>query len=105
MPEAMRPRRKVLDRVLGHRSREYTGLFRMRHPTLMTPRDFDLSPFFDVIKFNAPDGERFDYRKIHWLPEQPEEPELVEHSAEAEDQIAALAASSSAGIETDDTGS
>ncbi len=69
MPESMRPRTRFLNRVLGHRSREYTGLFQMRHPTLMTPRDFDLSPYFDIVKFNAPDGERFDYRKIHWVPE------------------------------------
>ncbi len=68
-PEPSRPRTGFLERVLGHRSREYTGLFQMRHPTLMTPRDFDLSPYFDIVKFNAPDGERFDYRKIHWVPE------------------------------------
>lgn len=67
-PGAGRPRPGFLERVLGHRSREYTGLFRMRHPTLMTPRDFDLSPYFDIVKFNAPEGARFDYRKIHWLP-------------------------------------
>ena len=70
MPDAVRPKRRLVERVLGHRSREYTGLFRMRHPTLMTPRDFDLSPYFDIIKFNAPDGERFDYRKIHWIPDE-----------------------------------
>ncbi len=70
MPDAVRPRRRLRERVLGHRSREYTGLFRMRHPTLMTPRDFDLSPYFDIIKFNAPDGDRFDYRKIHWIPDE-----------------------------------
>lgn len=62
-----RARRGWVERVFGHRSTEYTGWFRMRHPTLMTPRDFDLSPYFDIIKFNAPDGDRFDYRKIHWV--------------------------------------
>jgi hypothetical protein len=40
----------LVRRILGHPSREYTGLLRMRHPTLITPRDFDLSPYFDVIK-------------------------------------------------------
>ncbi|HSJ96293.1 MAG TPA: hypothetical protein VLC53_04435, partial [Myxococcota bacterium] len=45
--------RALVRRVLGHPSRrEYTGFFRMRHPTLVTPRDFDLSPYFDIVKFN-----------------------------------------------------
>ncbi len=41
------------------------GLFRMRDPTLLAPRDFDLSPYFEVVKFNAV-REGFDYRSIRW---------------------------------------
>ena len=40
--------------------------FRRRHPTLITPRDFDLSPYFHAIKFNIIDSQRLDYRNIIW---------------------------------------
>jgi hypothetical protein len=54
-------------RILGQGSEEdYTGLFKMRHPTLLTPRDFDLSPYFEIVKFNALADGRFDYQKIPW---------------------------------------
>ena len=35
-------------------------------PTLVTPRDFDLSPYFEIIKFNVIEQTKFDYRKIRW---------------------------------------
>ena len=61
------PRRSVLlKRVLGYESRDYTGLFRMRHPTLLTPRDFDLSPYFDIVKFNVIAQRSFDYQQMEW---------------------------------------
>ena len=54
----------------GLRLRSGTSLqplvFRRRHPTLITPRDFDLSPYFDVVKFNVIEESRFDYRQIVW---------------------------------------
>ncbi len=40
--------------------------FRRRHPTLITPRDFDLSPYFHAIKFNIIGSRRLDYRNIIW---------------------------------------
>ena len=62
--------RALVRRILGHPSRrEYTGLFRMRHPTLVTPRDFDLSPYFDVIKFNPLEVGDFDYSRMQWAEE------------------------------------
>lgn len=62
--------RGLTRRVFGRPSRrEYTGLFRMRHPTLVTPRDFDLSPYFDVIKFNPLARGDFDYSRMQWLEE------------------------------------
>jgi hypothetical protein len=34
--------------------------------TLVTPRDFDLSPYFEIVKFNFIEEQKFDYRKIPW---------------------------------------
>lgn len=69
--------RKVLERIFGYEHPErYTGLFKMRSPTLITPRDFDLSPYFEVIKFNRPGGEDFDYRLIQWESESREESDM-----------------------------
>ena len=64
--DAPEPRKGLVGRILGHDSRRYTGLFHMRHPTLLTPRDFDLSPYFQVIKFNVVAQGGFDYQRIHW---------------------------------------
>lgn len=67
------PRRGGLRRFFGRggaRRREsplYSGLFKSRPVTLLTPRDFDLSPYFEVIKFNFIAGGDFDYRKIRWI--------------------------------------
>ena len=41
-------------------------VFRRRHHTLVTPRDFDLSPYFEVVKFNVVESRRFDYSQIVW---------------------------------------
>ena len=62
------PRRSFLK--LLHRDRKpYAPLFGKRHPTLLTPRDFDLSPYFDVVKFNLIEGTDFDYRRMEWEDE------------------------------------
>jgi hypothetical protein len=65
----------LLRRIFGFESDGFTGIFRMRHPTLLTPRDFDLSPYFEIIKFNVVADGRFDYQRIHWA-EQVEEGEF-----------------------------
>jgi hypothetical protein len=62
-------RGRMLRALFGHESFEYTGLFRMRHPTLLTPRDFDLSPYFEVVKFNAI-ATGFDYQRIRWVEDE-----------------------------------
>ena len=41
----------------------------MRHPTLVTPRDFDLSPYFDIVKFNPLARGDFDYSRMQWAEE------------------------------------
>jgi len=35
-------------------------------PALITPRDFDLSPYFEIVKFNHLALGKFDYRRIEW---------------------------------------
>jgi len=39
-------------------------LLRIRHHSLYVPRDFDISPYFEIVKPNIAHG--FDYRKLHW---------------------------------------
>jgi hypothetical protein len=39
-------------------------ILRARHYSQFTPRDFDLSPYFEVVKPRV--KSRFDYRKLHW---------------------------------------
>jgi len=46
------------------------ALFRRTKLTLTTPRDFDLSPYFEVVKFNLLEDQRFDYRKIRWIEDE-----------------------------------
>lgn len=42
----------------------YAETYHIRHHSLFTPRDFDISPFFDIIKPTIRNG--FDYRAIAW---------------------------------------
>lgn len=51
-----------------HRSLFERGLFTPCDPSLVTPRDFDLSPYFDVVKLAANGKKEFDYKKITWSP-------------------------------------
>ena len=36
-------------------------MLQTRHPSLCVPQDFDLSPYFDVVKFNAREKIQFEY--------------------------------------------
>lgn len=56
------------------------GVLRLVSPTFITPREFDLSPYFEVVKFNIIEDLKFDYRKIVWADEEPTPPK-VEKSA------------------------
>jgi hypothetical protein len=42
------------------------ALYRKRHPTHLMPRDFDLSPYFEIVKFNIVKQRGFDYERIAW---------------------------------------
>lgn len=57
---------KVLDGVDGYSTQE---IMHIRHYSLFTPRDFDLSPYFEVVKPTIASG--FDYKKIIWRQEGP----------------------------------
>jgi hypothetical protein len=63
--EAARPRRSLL-RAIGRRPEPWTGVYRRRPPRLLMPRDFDHSPFFEIVKFNVISDGRFDYQRIEW---------------------------------------
>lgn len=59
-------------RMLGRNGNSIRALYREEDPGLITPRDFDLSPYFEIIKFNYLAGGKFDYRRIEWASnEQP----------------------------------
>jgi hypothetical protein len=48
------------------RLRAYSGVYQRRDPTLLMPRDFDLSPYFEIVKFNVIRERSFDYARIAW---------------------------------------
>jgi hypothetical protein len=83
---ARTPAERFKQQILGRPTRRaYSGLLRARHPTLCVPRDFDLSPYFDVVKFNARDLADFDYRKLEWEEAAtPEIPREARHTHEIE---------------------
>lgn len=57
----------VRQQVLGRPTRRaYSGLLRARHPTLCVPRDFDLSPYFEIVKFTPRHAAAFDYKRLEW---------------------------------------
>jgi hypothetical protein len=65
------PRRRLA--FLPRRGDVQPPVFRHQSPRVATPRDFDLSPYFDIVKFNAVDVDEahFDYRCIRWENEVP----------------------------------
>lgn len=71
-PEGFAPIRKVvsfLGRFARSREPQAPGLLRTVSPTLITPRDFDLSPYFAIVKYNVIESSRFDYQKLLWAEE------------------------------------
>ncbi len=60
------PRPSWIGRMLRRRGDSLPGLFQKRHPTLLAPRDFDLSPYFEIIKFNLVMDGSFEYEQIRW---------------------------------------
>jgi hypothetical protein len=64
-------------------------LLEIRHSSLYTPRDFDISPYFQVVKPTLIKG--FDYKKMHWadLPLPP--PEIDDNRSSIAAEEASLA--------------
>ena len=65
------PRPRLLDRLLRRNPPPYPAVFRRQLPAIITPRDFDLSPYFEVVKFNLVAEPNFDYRRIRWDDSEP----------------------------------
>lgn len=42
------------------------ALYQEEDPAFITPRDFDLSPYFDIVKIHYVTEPGFDYRQIEW---------------------------------------
>jgi len=53
---------RLLDRLRTHDAR----VFHRQRETLITPRDFDLSPYFEIVKLRSIEDHKFDYRRIRW---------------------------------------
>jgi len=95
--EADEPKRSAWSRLRRRRA-NYSGVYRRRDPTLLTPRDFDLSPYFDIVKFNVVSQKGFDYGRIEWEESAEEElPEAAPASASSALPIGPSAASSKNG--------
>lgn len=65
LPDDAPPPRRRWPRWLGDRTRP-VARFRRPNTALITPRDFDLSPYFAVVKFNHLGDPTLDYRRIIW---------------------------------------
>lgn len=63
LEEPSRPSRWALFR---RNRRRYSGVYRRIDPTVLTPRDFDFSPYFEIVKFNIIKQRGFDYGRIEW---------------------------------------
>jgi hypothetical protein len=67
MPARPPEPRRLRDRLLGRkRPAPYPGVFRHEPYSLITPRDFDLSPYFEVVKLELLEDPSFDYRRMQW---------------------------------------
>jgi hypothetical protein len=49
----------------------YAEIYHIRNVNLYTPRDFDISPYFDIIKPTIKNG--FDYRTLTWSKQESEQ--------------------------------
>ncbi len=70
MPDDSIPATRRLT-LWSRRTIQPPGVWRQVSPSLVTPRDFDLSPYFEIVKFNIIESMRFDYRKIKWADDLP----------------------------------
>jgi hypothetical protein len=64
-------------------------ILEIRHSSLYCPRDFDISPYFEVVKPTIRQG--FDYKALHWadLPAAPDDTLLAPQTADGDAAVAA----------------
>ncbi len=60
------PELKAMNGETNLRPNPYGSELIMRHYSQILPRDFDLSPNFDIIKFNIIAAGKFDYKSLPW---------------------------------------
>jgi hypothetical protein len=65
-PAAPAGRLRLRDRLLRRPPLPYPAVFRRQVPAVITPRDFDLSPYFEIVKLSPIEVPKFDYRRIQW---------------------------------------
>jgi cell wall-associated NlpC family hydrolase len=63
--------------LMGRNGNGTRALYREGNLALISPRDFDLSPYFEIVKFNHLAGGKFDYRRIQWASEEPVTPAVT----------------------------
>ena len=61
--------RGVVDRLLRRPGAPAARYF-LRPAVLVTPREYDLSPYFEIVKIHYVEDERFDYRTIAWAEDE-----------------------------------
>jgi hypothetical protein len=77
----------ILPRITAARSAQAVEqILEIRHSSLYCPRDFDISPYFTVVKPTIARG--FDYKALHWA----DQPAPAVAPIEADPSAAALAA-------------
>jgi hypothetical protein len=65
-------------------------ILEIRHSSLYCPRDFDISPYFNVVKPTIAKG--FDYKTLHWADLPEEHVSLAPQAAAADKDASAIAA-------------
>lgn len=70
-------------------NRQDGSVFTPCDPRLVTPRDFDLSPYFEVVKLPGNGPREFDYKKMLWSTEPESATAVVEPAAPPAVQVPA----------------
>jgi hypothetical protein len=66
----------ILPKVtLSENEAERAEILEIRHSSLYAPRDFDISPYFEVVKPTIVRG--FDYKSMAWADRLAEDPDLM----------------------------
>ena len=60
---------KIIDGTVPANGYTPEEIFHIRHHSLYTPRDFDLSPFFEIVKPTLVEG--FNYKGVSWAKPDP----------------------------------